>query len=206
MLHPDIQRKWISDSKGHGLFATKLIPKGTITYVQDKFDIVIHESDDLLKDPRYSKIIDRFTYEDGNGDLILSWDDARYMNHCCFANTLTTGFGFEIAIQDIKKGQEVTDDYGIFTRRHEMHIDCKNSGCRKVISEDDFQALVPYWDSMVKKALSSILNLKDQPLYEYLDDESSLNLTAYLSGKGEYRSVALQQPARTVSNLVYLNP
>lgn len=35
MIHPDTEVRFINPEKGYGLVATKFIPKGTITWVQD---------------------------------------------------------------------------------------------------------------------------------------------------------------------------
>jgi hypothetical protein len=41
MIIPWVKIQWISDEKGYGLLATRDIPKGTVTFVQDGLDIVI---------------------------------------------------------------------------------------------------------------------------------------------------------------------
>lgn len=38
MIHPDTKISYISPEKGYGDVATKLIPKNTITWVQDDLD------------------------------------------------------------------------------------------------------------------------------------------------------------------------
>jgi len=35
MIHPDTEVRFINDEIGYGVVAKKLIPKGTITWVQD---------------------------------------------------------------------------------------------------------------------------------------------------------------------------
>jgi hypothetical protein len=40
MIHPDTELRFINEKIGHGVVATKFIPKGTITWVLDKLDRV----------------------------------------------------------------------------------------------------------------------------------------------------------------------
>jgi hypothetical protein len=36
MIHPDTELRYVNDIIGYGVFATRLIPRGTITWVQDE--------------------------------------------------------------------------------------------------------------------------------------------------------------------------
>jgi hypothetical protein len=193
MIHPSTEVRWISSEKGYGVFATAFIPKGTITYVKDELDLVFSADHPLVLDPRYRAIVDRYSYVDGSGQYILSWDHAKYVNHCCFPNTLTTGYGFEIAIRDINPGDEITDDYGVFTVQHEMEMCCVRKGCRKIVRHEDFDQLTDQWDRGIVDALSKYRGVT-QPLEQFLDTESADQLYAYLDGEGEYLSVAMQKP------------
>ena len=38
LVHPDSELRFVNPVIGHGLFATRLIPKGTITWVGDDLD------------------------------------------------------------------------------------------------------------------------------------------------------------------------
>ena len=44
------------------------------------------------------------------------------MNHDDQANTLTTGYGFEVAVRDVDEGEELTDDYRIFSTHHDTNF------------------------------------------------------------------------------------
>jgi hypothetical protein len=114
MIHPDTQLKWINVHTGWGVFATAFIPRGTIVYVQDALDIVITVDSPLLTDPRYRQWVDKYSVIEPNGNRVMCWDIAKYVNHCCHYNTLSTGYGFEIAVRDIYTDEELTDDYGLF--------------------------------------------------------------------------------------------
>jgi hypothetical protein len=40
LIHPDSELRFINPVMGYGLFATKTIPKGTVTWVGDPLDLV----------------------------------------------------------------------------------------------------------------------------------------------------------------------
>jgi uncharacterized protein len=188
MIHPDTELRFINHNKGRGVFATKPIPKGTLTYVSDSLEIEIFPDDPRLNDPRYKHVIETYSFIDRNGTRIISWDHAKYVNHCCQCNTMSSGFGFEIAIRDIAAGEEITDEYGMFNFAYPMDIECDKSPCRKVISGNDLEKYHTEWDQKVTDALK-LFNTVNQPLAPYLDDDIQKSLGHYLkTGKG-YRSV-----------------
>ena len=113
MLHPDTQLGVVSAEIGYGVFATALIPKGTIVYIKDPLEIEIGDDDPRLRDPEMLRIIERYSYIEPGGTRVLSWDLAKYMNHSCDPNSISTGYGFEIAARDIQKGEQITDEYGL---------------------------------------------------------------------------------------------
>jgi len=86
MIHPNTELKFINPQIGHGVFATTFIPMGTIIYISDLLEIVIHRNNDILKIPSYSKIIEKYAHIDSHGNYIVSWDIAKYVNHCCNSN------------------------------------------------------------------------------------------------------------------------
>jgi hypothetical protein len=193
MLHPDTKLEWISDTKGFGVIATRKIPRGSITFAQDDLDISIALNNPLLADPKYQKIVEKFSYMNCEGEFVISWDHGKYMNHCCFSNTLTTGYGFEIAIEDIEEGQEVTDDYGIFTVNHNMAMSCPKEGCYKTVGIENFERHQPRWDKSIINALKDFKN-QSQPLEIFLSDDVRASLSRYLETGEGYVSVENQKP------------
>mgnify|MGYP004451691627 FL=1 len=101
MIHPHTELRFISDEIGHGVVATKLIPKGTITWVQDQLDLVLTPDQVANMSNDYQQIIDYFTFRNNKGEYVLCWDMAKYVNHSFKSNCLTTPYDFEIAIRDI---------------------------------------------------------------------------------------------------------
>jgi LPPG:FO 2-phospho-L-lactate transferase len=73
----------ISPTIGLGPVATRFIPKGTIAWVLDKFDIIMTPDEFEALPKPYAEIADRYAYIDPTGHAILCWDHARYMNHHC---------------------------------------------------------------------------------------------------------------------------
>ena len=107
MIHPNTELKYISDAIGYGVFATEFIPEGTIVYMIDGLEQIIKPSEYAEHCPDIRSVIDKYAYIDEKGNRIVSWDFAKYVNHCCNCNTISTGYGFEIAIRDIQKGEEI---------------------------------------------------------------------------------------------------
>jgi hypothetical protein len=154
MIHPKTELKFINETVGYGVFATESIPEGTIVYVKDSLELVVSPTDYLLHNAEMQEVIEKYSYIDEQGNRIISWDFAKYVNHCCNCNTISTGYGFEIAIRDIAAGEQITDEYGIFNLEKEMSLVCGVSGCRKTIRPDDFDRYYQQWDEKIKKSIS----------------------------------------------------
>ena len=89
-MHPDTEVRFISKEMGYGVVAIKMIPKGTITWVQDELDRVILPEDAEKMHPEIRKQIEKYCFRNSNGELILCWDLAKYVNHSFRANCLST--------------------------------------------------------------------------------------------------------------------
>jgi hypothetical protein len=190
MIHPDTHIHYLGAEIGHGVFATRPIPCGSIVYVQDALDIVITQHDSRLEDPRCTNTIARFSYLDENGNRVISWDVGRYVNHCCQANTLSTGWGFELAVRDIAAGEQITDDYRLYNyalsnpaAMGEMHCPYGFSACARSLALTDPEQLIREWDAILQGALTSLATVA-QPLWPYLPDHVRADLHI-----GRYRSV-----------------
>ena len=61
MIHPDTELRKINDAIGHGVYAVKLIPKGSITWALDHFDHVIEPAKARELPEVYHPIIDRLS-------------------------------------------------------------------------------------------------------------------------------------------------
>ena len=152
VLHPDTELRFVSDIVGYGVFAVRTIPRGTITWARDRFDQVFSPSQVASLPPVHARILDKYGYQDGRGDTILCWDHGRFVNHSCEATCLSPGFDFEIAVRDIPRGAEVTDDYGTLSPGEAFTCACGVPTCRRTVRPDDFERLTDAWDRAVAGA------------------------------------------------------
>ena len=122
------------DKNGKGLYATRNIKEGTkiINYVGNI--ITIKESDENPKfdntKPIYLFNLNSKYDLDGN----VPWNTARLINHSCSNNCDYEGKGLKIwitAIKDIKKGEELTCDYGFSydSDYKQFPCKCKSKNC-----------------------------------------------------------------------------
>ncbi len=188
-----VKIEWISDFKGYGLIATQPIPKGTITFAQDGLDIVIPSYDLDKIDKNLFEYVEKYSYEDFLGNRIISWDLGKYMNHDDQANTLSTGYGFEVAVRDIEVGEEVTDDYRIFSTHHDTSFGQTVDVLKgfRPWPED----LLQVWDQKVISALTCIHGLS-QPLLPFIQPEIWGDVLKLKDKPSTYRSVSEALPLR----------
>ena len=62
MIHPDTEVKFIDDEKGWGLFATRFIPRGTITWCLDPLDREISPEEMAGYDEMYRNILLKYSF------------------------------------------------------------------------------------------------------------------------------------------------
>lgn len=113
---------------GLGLFAKKLIPKGTIWWHARPQDVLIITKDQFftletsLKASSMNGYIDTlltYSYYERNLDaLIFCLDNSRFVNH---SNNANSGASEDenglcaMALRDIQPGEEITEDYSKYT-------------------------------------------------------------------------------------------
>lgn len=162
MIHPSTELKFISKEVGYGVIATKFIPTGTITWVLDKLDREFTQKDFENLEPVYQDILDTYTFRNNQGNLILCWDNGRFVNHSFNSNCLTTAYDFEVAVRDIQPGEQLTDDYGYLNISHPFRgID--EGTKRKVVYPNDLEKYHKMWDKKLL-AVMPIIPKIDQPL------------------------------------------
>ncbi len=96
MIHPNTELRFISREIGYGVVATKLIPAGTITWVYDKLDREFTPDDFAKMEPLYQNILDTYTFRNNKGNLILCWDNGRFVNHSFNSNCLSTAYDLKL--------------------------------------------------------------------------------------------------------------
>lgn len=170
------------------MFATAFIPEGTIVYVKDSLEIEV-SPEDFFKHPKSMQDqIEKYSYIDERGYRVISWDFAKYVNHCCNCNTISTGYGFEIAIRDILPNEQITDEYGIFNLENPIPLICHEKNCRMVVKPEDFDLYYPLWDDKIKNSLNKFLYI-DQPLISFVEQGVQNQLMEYFEDPLKYRSV-----------------
>lgn len=171
MIHPHTELRFINDIMGYGVFATKLIPKGTITWTLDKLDQIFTPTQVQTMDRIYQDLIDKYTYRNSEGNFVLCWDIARYVNHSFNSSCITTAYEFEIAVRDIYPGEELTDDYGYLNVTEPFDCLPEAGTTRTRVMPDDLLRYHDVWDAKLLEAFK-YFNRVDQPLKKLLDKET----------------------------------
>jgi uncharacterized protein len=199
MIHPDTELRYVNDIIGYGVFATRPIPRGTITWVRDNLDQAF-SPDQILGMPEiYRQILDKYGYTDRHGLTILCWDNARFMNHSCQASCLSAGYDFEIAVRDLQPGDELTDDYGSLNLDASFLCACSWSHCRGRIRPDDSVRNADRWDEILRAAFPSIPEVS-QPLWSVVKEKDEVLLAS--SDVVQMRSCRLHHVVRGLADRV----
>lgn len=174
MLHPHTEVRHVSETVGVGIFATKLLPKGTVVWALDQLDQVFDPPRIQSMGPDYMAVLDKFTYTNGRGERILCWDSARLINHSCEPNILSPGLEFEIAVRDIHPGEQVVSDYASYNVEAPFECHCQSPRCRGVVRPEDFEALATQWDAQIRQAFAQLERLP-QALWPWVRDKERVN-------------------------------
>jgi uncharacterized protein len=177
MIHPDSELRHVSDAIGVGVFTTRDIPRGTIVWVMDELDQKISPSRVQDLGPRYEALLDRYAYLGPAGERILCWDLARFVNHSCEANAVSTGWDFDVATRDIAAGEEITNDYGALNLERSFLCHCGAESCRRTVRPDDFERLADAWDGRVREAYPDLLRVV-QPLWQWVPQKRRVSAAA----------------------------
>lgn len=187
MIHPDTEIQFISDEIGYGVVATKFIPKGTITWVQDELDqIFTQEEVDKMK-LLSRRMIDKYTFRNNKGNYVMCWDLSKYVNHSFKSNCLSTAYDFEIAVRDIQPGEEVTDDYGYLNVTEAFHAKDEGTSRTKVYP-DDLLNFHKDWDAKLEEAFQDLKSVK-QPLKSLIAPAVMEKIASVLEGKTAMDSI-----------------
>jgi hypothetical protein len=170
LIHPDSELRFVSASIGYGLFATRLIPQGTITWVGDPLDQIISPGKLGALPESLCLQVHKYSYLNGSGERILCWDHGRFVNHSCDASCLSPGFDFEIAVHDIAPGEEITDDYGTLNLEEPFPCHCSAEECRGQVLPDDPLRHAVEWDRRIAAAFPAIDRV-DQPLWDLVREK-----------------------------------
>jgi hypothetical protein len=178
MIHPHSELRFVSPEVGWGVFATRFIPKGTITWVLDPLDQIIAPSEASRLPAVLQHQLDIYSYQNGRGQRILCWDHARFVNHCCHPTSLAPGF-------DIEPGGQITDDYGSLNIESEFECACGNAQCRRIIGPDDFERFSDRWDELLASAFP-LIGAVEQPLWDLVREQ--IPISEVLAGESRIPS------------------
>lgn len=188
MIHPHTALQFINDEIGHGIVATKKIPAGTITWVLDKLDMEFTPEEVLSKDALYQDFLETYCYRNHKGNSILCWDHARFVNHSFNSNCLSTAYDFEVAIRDIERGEQLTDDYGYLNVTTPFRA--KDEGSRrKTVYPNDLLTYHKKWDKQLLNVFPLIPE-QEQLLKPLLLEKKTWNsIMNVAQGKQEMQSI-----------------
>ena len=169
MVHPDSELRFVNAAIGYGVFATRLIPKGTLTWVRDDLDQIVDPGLDARLPEMLGRLLHKYSYLEPRG-RVLCWDHARFINHSCEPNCRSTGFDFEIAVRDIRAGDELTDDYGSLNVDYEFVCACGSPACRRLVRASDMVQNAAAWDREASDAFRALGSVP-QPLWPLVTSE-----------------------------------
>lgn len=181
MLHPHTELRFVSEKIGYGIFATKFIPIGTMTWVKDKLDRVFTSDEVKNMDPANLENLMKYTYRDRHGHYFFCWDLTRFVNHSYEPNSMLTASGYEVAIRNIQIGEELTNDYGTFNIIEQFECACGPHE-RQFVKPDDLKRFYQLWDEQVAKAMKNCLKVS-QPLDTFLSIEQKKEMFDISEGK-----------------------
>ncbi|GAA5483436.1 SET domain-containing protein [Haloferula sargassicola] len=188
MIHPATELRLVNPQVGYGVFASRFIPMGSLVYVQDPLEIHLSPERYASLDEASRQVAEKYSFIEPGGNRVLSWDSAKYVNHSCRPNTMSTAWGFEIAVADIEPGEEITDEYGLFNLEWEMDCCCGHEACRGRIRAADVHLHFRHWDKRVRHAVRRLGEV-DQPLLPFVDAPTRRAIEGLVAGRTRYRSV-----------------
>lgn len=146
-----------SKIKGKGVYANRDFKRGEVIIIWSPKKIV-----DRKEVPKLSKEDQNHTCYIGKKKYAVMGIPERFMNHSCNPNSYPKNQK-DIALKDIKKGEEITTDYSLSSLDDwEVKCNCKSKNCRKVIFGDfrkldpkTKKKLAPYLDDWFKKEIAN---------------------------------------------------
>ena len=188
MLHPHTELKFVSPEIGYGIYATSFIPKGTITWVKDELDRVLSAKDVEQLSPANLENFLKYSYRNAKGEYFFCWDLTRYVNHSFEPNSMLTTLGFEIAINDIQAGEEITNDYGTFNIIESFQCANDPSHEREFVCPDDLSRFYEKWDKQIGSSFKFIESVT-QPLERWLTHQQKNEIRFIQQGERKLPSV-----------------
>ncbi|CAH0158137.1 MULTISPECIES: SET domain-containing protein [Peribacillus] len=187
MIHPDTEIRFVNEKIGVGIFATKMIPKGTIIWALDDLDIILEEDEIESLDIVRREIVYKYAYLNDDDRYVLCWDHARYMNHSFSPNVVSTVYEIEFASRDILPGEQITCDYASLGIDEPFECEPEEGTSSTVVMPDDYLHRYKEWDQLAREAFKR-LNQVDQPLRHLIRPEFVDRVNAIAEGRAELDS------------------
>jgi SET domain-containing protein len=106
---------------GFGLFARQHIHAGTVVWNFDpRVDLLVETTHVEKLSPAFKEYFEKYSYLDSRvRKYVICGDDSRFVNHSYTPNlvgiyTVGREYGIDIAVREIKRGEELTSDYSTF--------------------------------------------------------------------------------------------
>lgn len=170
MMHPHTELRYIDDKIGFGVFATRFIPKGTLTWALDDLDQILEPEVVEALDEERKKLVLKYSYRNQYGKFILCWDNGKYVNHSFHANCIGTAYEVEIAVRDIYPGEQLTDDYGSLNVDEPFECLPEEGTERTRVMPGDLLQYARVWDAQALEAFR-YYNEVEQPLAHLIRPE-----------------------------------
>jgi hypothetical protein len=195
MLHPWTELRPVSPDIGRGVFATRAIPRGTLLWVLCERERIYAPAEVARLAAPEREAVERLGYIDPRGDVVLCCDEARYMNHSCRPAALPVGPDADVAVRDLRAGDEITCEYATLNLTGLLRCRCGLPDCRGLVGGDDLAASDRWreWDRLVQEAVEHARRVP-QPLLSFARDRD--RLTAVVAGAGAVPSVRCCLPSR----------
>ena len=185
MIHPDTELRYVNPLIGYGVFATRDIPAGTITWARDALDQSFTIDQYRQMEEPYRRILEKYSYLDRHERLVLCWDHARFINHSCDPSCMSPGYDFEIALRDIRAGEELTDDYATLNLNSIFECACASPNCRRRVGPQDRIHHATHWDEQLRLQFPQIAKVA-QPLWWVV--ENSEEVTTAVTDAAQMRT------------------
>jgi hypothetical protein len=170
MMHPHTELRYLGPEIGWGVFATRAIPCGTITWALDEFDQVLAPAQIAALPAVQRAHVEEYAYIDAQGKYVLCWDLGRYVNHACEPTSRGVGPAFEIAVRDVRAGEQLTSDYAELNITGSFVCLCAATRCRGIVRADDLLRHGPAWDEVVAASVPLVAQV-DQPLVPFVQSD-----------------------------------
>ncbi len=152
MMHPHTELRYIDERIGFGVFATRFIPMGTLTWALDDLDQILEPEAVYALDEDRKKLILKYSFRNQYGQFILCWDNGRFINHSFHANCVGTAYEIEIAVRDIYPGEQLTNDYGSLNMDEQFDCLPEEGTERMRVLRHDLLQYADLWDAQVLEA------------------------------------------------------